>query len=164
MKRPHRVCVELSALVAVPALTILVTLAGAQTSASPSPQGPAPAGDMTGAMFVVAVMMALLTVGIAMKVFDRTRERRDEAAALQARIADALRVDPVLGHLPVTATTHAPSARSSPVTIEVRGHVQTPALREAAIALVMREAFDRGVRFRVEDRMEVDPSMFKHAA
>jgi hypothetical protein len=42
------------------------------------------------------------------------------------------------------------------VTIEVRGQVPTPALREAAINLVLQEMGDiAGTRFRIVDRMTV---------
>ncbi len=163
MRRSRRVCVELSVLVAAP-FAILVALARAQTLVAPSPEGAAPAGGMTGGMFVVALMMALLIIGVATKVLDRARERSDEAVTLQSRIADALEVDPALGHLPVTVTAYAPLWRSSPVTIEIRGQVPTRELQKAAINLVLQEACGRvGAQFRVEDGIIVVPSMRRAA-
>ena len=159
MRRSRRACVELSVLVASP-LAVLVALARAQTFVAPSPEGTAPTGDTTGAVFAVTVMAALLAIGAAMKVLDLKRTRGDEAVALQVQIADALRLDPALGHLAVTVTARAPLWRGAPVTIEVRGQVPTPALQNAVIGLVLREACGRvGVQFRVEDGIMVVSSM-----
>ena len=103
-------------------------------------------------------------LGIAVKASDLRRRRTDAAVALQGRIADALLADPTLGHQPIVATAHTPFWGRSPVTLEVSGPVPSPELREAAMSLVIREAFNSGLRFRVEDRIVVDPRMSRAAA
>jgi hypothetical protein len=110
-------------------------------------------------MLVFLVVMAVLfaMVAVVVKTLDRRRKRAEEAVQLQARIADAMLLDPTLGKLAITATVTAPFWQHAPVTIEIRGPSPTPALREAALRLVLREASASGLPFRVEDRTTVAP-------
>lgn len=158
--------VELPPLLAIATLLAFVPPAWAQTPGSPSPGGGTPpAGAMGGGVIVVLVMLALIVVlGVAVKASDLKRRRTDAAVALQGRIADALLADPALGHLPIAATARIPFWKRSPVTIEVSGPVPNPNLREAAMSLVIGEAFNSGLQFRVEDRIVVDPVMARTAA
>jgi hypothetical protein len=151
-------------LAATSILTLLATLVRAQTADSPSLEGTALAGDLPAGAFVVTVMIALLAIGVVVKVSDREHRRREAVVALQIRLGEALLMDPVLCRLPVTTSAHARFWHRSPVTITLRGRVPTPALRGEAIALVTREAVASGIRFRVDDRVDVDPSMLRHAA
>jgi len=157
--------VQLTTLAATVALLILAPPAWAQTPGSPSPGAPS-TGDMgNGGLVVVLVIIGLIAVlGIAVKASDLRRKRTDAAVALQGRIADALLADPTLGHQPIVATAHTPLWGRAPVTLEVSGPVPSAELREAAMSLVIREAFNSGLRFRVEDRIVVDPRMSRAAA
>ncbi len=157
--------VELPTLAAISTVLAFIPPAWAQGPGSPSPGAAAPAGGMSGGVIVVLVMLALIAVlGIAVKASDLKRRRTDAAVALQGRIADALLADPTLGHVPIAATAHVPFWKRSPVTIEVSGPVPSPDLREAAMSLVIKEAFNSGLEFRVEDRISVDPVMSQTAA
>jgi len=166
MKLAHAGRVQLTMLVATAALLILTPLAWAQTLGSPSPGTPSTgAMGSNGGVVVVLVIIGLIAVlGIAVKASDLRRRRTDAAVALQGRIADALLADPALGHQPIVATAHTPFWGRSPVTLEVSGPVPSAELREAAMSLVIREAFNSGLRFRVEDRIVVDPRMSRAAA
>jgi hypothetical protein len=139
-----------------PVLAMPGSPAWAQAQAAPAPQGtpvPGEAADVIVAL--VAMALALAVIGVAVRALDLGRERADRAAALQARISDVLLMDPAVGRAPITVTVRAPRWRLSPMTVEVGGRAPTPALHEAAMALIMREAFASGVRFRVEDRLRV---------
>jgi len=166
MKLARAARVQLTTLAAIAILLILAPLAWAQTPGSPSSGDTPSAGAMgNGGVIVVLVMIGFIAVlGIAVKASDLRRRRTDAAVALQGRIADALLGDPALGHQPIVATAHTPFWGRSPVTLEVSGPVPSPELREAAIALVIREAFNSGLRFRVEDRIMVDPAVARAAA
>ena len=126
---------------------------------TPAPVTPPPASGEAGggALFVVLMIVLFAIIGIGVKLYDLSRKRSDEAMHLQARIADALMLDPALATVPVAATAHAPMWRGSPMTIEVTGQVPSPALREAAMNVVLSEASRAGVEFRVEDRLTVIP-------
>ena len=152
---------------------IVTSLAWAQTAApSPSPAmpvaPPSPAGatGATGAgggAVLVGVLIALFVIiGVAVKMYDWKRKRDEEAMYLQARIADALLLDPSLAALPVAATVHAPFGRRSPVRIEVTGQVPAPTLRDAVLNIVNAEASRSGLEFSVEERLTVRPHV--HAA
>jgi len=157
--------VQLTTLAPMAALLILPPIAWAQTPGSPSPGATSTGAMGNGGVVVLLVIIGLIAVlGIAVKASDLRRRRTDAAVALQGRIADALLADPTLGHQPIVATAHTPFWGRSPVTLEVSGPVPSPELREAAMSLVIREAFNSGLRFRVEDRIVVDPRMSRAAA
>ena len=165
MKLAHAGRVQLTMLAATAALLILPPLSWAQTPGSPSPGAPSTGAMGNGGAVVVLVIIGLIAVlGIAVKASDLRRKRTDASVALQGRIADALLADPTLGHQPIVATAHTPFWGRSPVTLEVSGPVPSAELREAAMSLVIREAFNSGLRFRVEDRIVVDPRMSRAAA
>ncbi len=151
-------------LAAAATLTLLPAQAGAQTFGPPSSESPVLVGDLTAGAFVVTVVMAIFAIGVVVKVSDLEHRHREAVVALQIRLSRALSMDPVLGRLPVTASVHWRFWRRSPVTITLSGQVPTPTLREGAIALVTREAADSGIRFRVEDRVDVDAPVLSHAA
>jgi hypothetical protein len=149
---------------------IVTRLAWAQTVApAPSPvtpMAPSPAAGSTGAgggVVLVGVLIALFVIiGVAVKMYDWKRKRDEEAMYLQARIADALLLDPSLAALPVAATVHAPFSRRSPVRIEVTGQVAAPTLRDAVLNIVNAEASRSGLEFSVEEHLTVRPHV--HAA
>jgi hypothetical protein len=165
MNRCRAACVDLGLLVAVSTVVAGVARASAQTSAAPSVEGTVAVVDMTGGLLGAAALIAsFVVIGVTVKLVDLRQERSEGAAALQARIADALLGDPMLSHLPISATAHRGPWRASLPTIEVRGRVPSPLFREAALSLVMREAFGSGVRFRVVDQIVVTTATVKYAA
>jgi hypothetical protein len=106
---------------------------------------------------IAALAAPALIVAVVVKALDRRRKRSEEAVQFQARIADAMLLDPALGRIAITATVTAPFQQHAPVTVEVRRQAPTPALRDAALSLVLREASVSGLPFRVEDRTTVSP-------
>ena len=118
----------------------------------------------TGFVLVSTVILLLLIVGIGVKLYDLTQKRDQDAAALQARISDALMVDPMLSPFPLTPTARIPLWNGRPVLVEVSGSVPGPELRQAAVDLVLREALRTGRTCRLVDRISVDPGLLRHAA
>jgi len=115
-------------------------------------------GDPGGATIAILAMLVLFVViGIAVKLFDLKHKREEEGLALQARVTDALLVDPTTGQLPITATVQAPLSRGAPMRIVVSGYAPTAQHKETALALVRREAESSGVRFEIEDHLAVEP-------
>ena len=150
------------------AITGTGSLAWAQAPA-PAPGGPADARPdvidaSTGFVLVSAAILLLLAVGIGVRLYDLKRKREQDAAALQARMSDALMVDPVLSPFPLTPTVRIPLWSGSPVMIEVSGVVPGAGLRQAAVDLALREALRHGRTCRLVDRIAVDPAMVRRAA
>ena len=107
-----------------------------------------------GFMVVLGVLLAL-----AVKMYDLKRKRDEEAVAAQARLSDALLMDPMLGNLPLTPTAHLPLWKGSPLIVDIRGAVPRSELRDAALALARREVARSRSDFQIEDHIAV-----KHAA
>ncbi len=157
---------------AVIGLTSTVGRAWAQAPSTPPPYspgvppvaGPEVVDASTGFVLVSAVILLLLIVGIGVKLYDRAQKRDQDAAALQARISDALMTDPMLSRLPITATIHISLWNGRPVMVEVTGTAPRAGLRQAAVDLVLREALRTGKTARLVDRITVDPTMLRHAA
>jgi hypothetical protein len=168
MRATQMLRVGLGSFAPLAALVIPAGSAWAQATApapTPTPVAPPASGEAGGgALFVVLMIVLFAIIGIGVKLYDLSRKRSDEAMHLQARIADALMLDPALATLPVAATAHAPMWRGSPMTIEVTGQVPSPALREAAMNVVLSEASRAGVEFRIEDRLAVVPHITARAA
>ena len=115
-------------------------------------------------MIVVAMMLLLVVLlGVAVKLFDLKRKREEEAVAAQARIADALLMDSTLAALPLTPTAHLPLWKGSPLILEIKGAVPSPELREAAVEVATREIARSRPDFLIEDRISVDRRAFSHA-
>jgi hypothetical protein len=125
------------------------------TPAAPPASGAA--GSGSGVLLVGVLIGLFIIIGVAVKLYDRKRKRDEEAMYLQARIADALLLDPSLASLPVAATVKTPFMRRSPVIIEVTGQLPSPGLREAALKIVKAEASRSGVDFEIEDHIAVAP-------
>ncbi len=130
------------------------------------PLAAAPSGDGSGGFVAVVVMMTVLVLilAVAVKLYDLKRKRDDEAVSLQARISDALLVEPMFAGVAITPTVRIPLWRGSPATVELAGTVVRPQLRESAIELVIREMSRDRTDCRIEDRLVVDPILLKHAA
>lgn len=140
----------LFAMVAAPAAAL------AQTTPVPSPAAPAGDGSSAGVVSMVAVLLALfVAVGIAVKIYDAKRKREEQGVALQARLSDALLLNPTLTGVPVVASVHMPLRRSSPPRVELTGTVPTPEARETARRVVQHEL--DGINVDFEDKIVVDP-------
>jgi hypothetical protein len=112
----------------------------------------------------VAVVLMLLIVGVAVKLYDQSRKREDEAVALQARLSDALMLEPSLTGVSLTPTVRMPRWRRGPMMIELAGLVPRPALRQAAVNLVLREVAGTGKGCCLQDRIVVTPARLGRAA
>ncbi|MBI2527155.1 MAG: hypothetical protein HYV93_14375 [Candidatus Rokubacteria bacterium] len=144
------------------ALGLLPTATAAWAQSSPAP---APVESSGGGLTVVLLLAALLAILVAaVRIVDTRRDRAAQAARLQARIADALLLDPMLAHVPITPTARLPLWRASPLTLEVAGPVPNPDLRAAALRLIVHEAASVRRDFRIEDRMAVGPATSRRAA
>jgi hypothetical protein len=118
---------------------------------------PAPAPEDTG--WVVPVVLAALFIGLliaAVWVMDLRRRRRDEAAAIEASLSDALLREPRLAGTVITAHARLPMGGGPPV-VEVRGEVSYPEYRDVAIRAVRQELLRYHQDARVEDRIFVAP-------
>lgn len=113
---------------------------------------------------LAVVLLVLVSIGVAVKVFDHKRKREDEAVSLQSQISDALLLDRSLAGLPITAVADRSLWRRAPVVITITGTVPTPEQREAVMRLVAQELSRRHAFARAEDRLLVDPLMQKRTA
>lgn len=114
-------------------------------------------------MTVVAMMLILVVLlGFAVKLYDLKRKREEDAVAAQSRISDALLMDSALAGLPLTPTAHLPLWKGSPLVLEIKGAVPSPELREAAVEVAKREIARSRPDFRIENRISVDPGVLSH--
>jgi hypothetical protein len=107
------------------------------------------------------VIVVGLAVAIGVAVLVRTRRREEGSSDLQSRLTAALRRDPQVGNLPILPVPIMP-AGDGPVTIEVTGQVSSPGHRDTAIGIIEREAARAGVRYRIDDRLEIPPDAGAH--
>ena len=135
----------------------------AQTPIPPSTAAPPADGSAAGLVAGAGVLLAVfVAIGIAVKLYDVKRKREEQGIALQARLSDALLLNPSLAGLPVVASVHMPLLSGSPPVVEVKGTVLTPDAREIAIHVVRREL--DGINAQLEDQIVVDPQGVKHIA
>ena len=102
------------------------------------------------------LVSAFLVLGGGVAVLDRWRQRAYDATALRLRVADSMSRHPVLSGLPISVAAHPPLWPSAPITVQVRGHVPGPGLRNLAHALVERELARDPHASRLDDRIQVD--------
>jgi hypothetical protein len=108
-------------------------------------------------IIVVTTMLILVVMlGVAVKLYDLKRKREEEAVAAQARVSDALLMDSTLAGLPLTPTAHLPLWKGSPLVVEIKGAVPRTELRDAAVDLARREMGRSRSDFRIEDHIAVD--------
>src|SRR5258705_14001022 len=81
---------------------------------------------------VATMLLVVVLLGVAVKLYDLKRKREDEAVAAQAKISDALLMGANLAGLPLTPTAHLPLWRGTPLVIGVRGAGPGPGRRGAA--------------------------------
>jgi hypothetical protein len=143
-------------------------LVSAQQARPPSaPPTAVPSSDTGGGSAMVAaviIVVALLAfLGITVKLLDLKRRRESEAVQLQAQISDALLREGALFGLPVTPTAHVPLWSGTPATVELRGQVPSPEIKDAVLSLVRHEAARVRPDVRIDDEVAVVPSMARAA-
>jgi hypothetical protein len=94
---------------------------------------------------------------LAVAIVDLKRKRRSEEVAIESQIADALMREPRLARSAVTTMAHVPLSGRSGLTVEVRGEVEYPEVRETAIRVVRQELLRFHPDATVEDRVFVSP-------
>jgi hypothetical protein len=103
---------------------------------------------------VLALFGALaLIVAIA----DLRRKRRAEGIAIEGQISDALMREPRLTGSVLTPMAHVPMTTRAAPSVEIRGQVEYPDLREIAVRIVRQELIRYHPEGRVEDRIFVSP-------
>ena len=113
--------------------------------------------DMTTVAVGVGLSVVILLVLLGLtKIFDLKRKREDEAVVVQAQLSDALLRHPRLFNLALTPTARVSLWTSSPVMVEVTGHVPSDELRLLALDVIGREADRIGPDVRVISRIEVE--------
>jgi hypothetical protein len=153
-----------------------VTPAWAQGTSNPAPitpPGPAPAtppgapdaGAVGGwaAVFVLAVLGLIVILAVIAKYRDLRNRREADALALQSRLSDALLTDQALDGFGVIPTVHI-SLDGSRATIELTGHVLSPAARERVLRAVKREAQSLWAEVQIQGRLLVLSPVRAHAA
>jgi hypothetical protein len=109
---------------------------------------------VSGIILVVALLGGLI---FAVAIMDLRRKRRSQAVAIEGQIADALMREPRLVGAVLTAVAHLPLQGRAAPTVEVRGEVEYPELREIAVRIVRQELLRYHPDGQVEDRIFVSP-------
>ena len=113
-----------------------------------------------GNLIAPAIILGVALLGgliLAVVWGDLRRKRRAQTIALEGQIADALMREPRLARAVITTVARLPlSGRAAP-TVEVRGEVEYPELREIAVRIVRQELLRYHPEGEVEDRIFVAP-------
>ena len=107
-----------------------------------------------------AIILAVALLGgliLTVAVVDLRRKRRAQAIAIEGQIADALMREPRLRATAITAAVQLPLTGRAGPTVEVRGEVEYPELRETAVRIVRQELLRHHPEGTVEDRILVLP-------
>ncbi len=158
MRRRIGILTALASLVLVEAS--LRSGASAQGLPTPGPGGAPLAPADGGNLIVPVIVLAVALLGgliLAVAVMDLRRKRRAEMVAIEGQISDALMREPRLTAATLTALAHVPLAARSAPTVEIRGEVEYPELREIAVRIVRQELLRHHPDGRVEDRIFVAP-------
>jgi hypothetical protein len=115
-------------------------------------------GGGSAALGFLVILALLVLVGIAVKLYDRKRNRDAEAVHLQAQVSDALMRDARLAGLVLTPTAQVPTWGSGPAVIDITGEVPDASTGDA----VLRVARDEAARLR-SDVQIVDRLSVRHA-
>jgi hypothetical protein len=132
----------------------------AQGLPAPGPGGPPFPSSGDGPMVVSAIILGVALLGgliLAVAIVDLRRKRRAQSVAIEGQIADALMREPSLARTMVTTVVNVPLTGRAGPTAEVRGEVEYPELREAAIRVVRQELLRHHPEAQVEDRIFVAP-------
>ena len=136
------------------------SMALAQGLPAPGPGGPSLAPPDGGNMMGPAIILGLALLGIlilSVVLLDFQRKRRAQAIAIEGQIADALMREPRLTRAVITSVAHLPLTGRAAPTVEVRGEVEYPELREIAVRVVRQELLRYHPEGVVEDRIFVAP-------
>jgi len=146
------------------ALIIASTGAGVAmpTAARAQTSGATTSGETFGVIVVAALLV--VAVGIAVALYDRQRRREQKALELQAKLSDALLLDPSLPGLTITPTVLMPFSARGTVVIDLAGYVRTTEMRDAAIQIVRKETAGLERPMRIDDRILVNPRVRQYAA
>jgi hypothetical protein len=110
----------------------------------------------------IVILVAVLVVGVGIKLFDLSGRREDEAERLQDRMTEGLRS--AVGEVPLTVVAKASGSSREPVVIEIAGPVATVEARERVLRQARFEAARLGRAVRVADRLEVRSATGRAAA
>jgi hypothetical protein len=111
---------------------------------------------MVGPVVVLALVLAAALV-LTVVVADLRRKRRAQAIAIEGQISDALMREPRLAGAVLTPVAQVPLAGRRPPTVEVRGQVEYPDLRDIATRIVRQELLRHHPNGTVEDLIFVSP-------
>jgi hypothetical protein len=106
---------------------------------------------------IVLVLLLIAALVLTVYIADLRRKRRSQAIAIEGQISDALMREPRLAGSVLTAIAQVPLTGGRPPTVEVRGQVEYPDLRDVAIRIVRQELLRHHPDGRVEDRIFVSP-------
>jgi hypothetical protein len=121
--------------------------------------GPSPSAEGDG-LVAAAVVLGLVLLGaliLSVAIMDLRRKRRAQGIAIEGQIADALMREPRLTGAVITAMAHVPLTGRTGPTVEIRGEVEYPELRDVAVRIVRQELLRHHSEGRVEDRIFVSP-------
>jgi hypothetical protein len=132
----------------------------AQGLPAPGPGGPAlPAaegGTLIGPV-IVLVLGLFGALALIVAIADLRRKRRAEGIAIEGQISDALMREPRLTGSVLTPIAHVPMTSRTAPSVEIRGQVEYPDLREIAVRIVRQELIRYHPDGQVEDRIFVSP-------
>ena len=155
---------SLGSLVALSSLTLVFawsrSMALAQGLPAPGPGGPGLAPPDGGNMLGPAIILAITLLGVLILTvvfLDLQRKRRAQAIAMEGQIADALMREPRLTRAVITGVAHLPLTGGAAPTVELRGEVEYPDLREIAVRVARQELLRYHPDGIVEDRIFVAP-------
>ena len=158
MNRRFEIRAWLTGLALVGAASVRDALA--QGLPTPGPGGSPPPAAESGSLVVPMVLLFVALVGglvLAVALADLRRKRRMQAIAIEGQISDALMREPRLAGSVLTAVAQVPLAARGVPTVEIRGQVEYPDLREIAVRIVRQELLRHHPEGRVEDRIFVSP-------
>jgi hypothetical protein len=108
----------------------------------------------------VVLLVLIVAIGAAIKLYDRKRRRDEEALTAQSFLTDVLLRE--FGPLPITASvTGARWWRRGPIVLAIRGTVATPDQREGIMRGAARELARQYPSAQLEDLLFVDPLIEK---
>ena len=132
----------------------------AQGLPTPGPGGPAFPADAGGTPGWPMIALAVLLVGgivLLIAAADLRRKRRIQAMVIESMISDAVMREPRLAGVALTAVAQVPLTSRRLPTVEIRGQVEYPDLREIAVRIARQELLRHHPDGRVEDRIFVSP-------
>ena len=135
------------------------SIALAQGLPAPGSTGPGLAPP-DGGSFVPAVILGAVLLGaiiLSVVLLDLQRKRRAQAIAIEGQIADALMREPRLSRAMITATARVPLSGRAVPTVELRGEVEYPELRDVAVRIARQELLRYQPEGSVEDLIFVAP-------